>query len=336
MKSGREHIRKLIAGQEVDHCSFWLGNPHPDSWPGLKKFFKESAEEAIRRKLGDEFRWIEPSISYRHPSGKPIFDVQRHRQELGAGGIFANCKDVEEVYRFAWPNPDYLDFQSVLDQLKKTGDFYRASGFWCPFFHDVAEFLGMENYFLKMLVQPEIVYAITDKVVEFYLEANRRLFWAAGDEIDGFFFGNDFGTQLDLLLSPELLKNFIFPYMAKLIDGAKSFNKQIIFHSCGSIFKLIPDFISIGVEALHPLQAKAVNMDAITLKSHFAGKIAFIGGIDTQEILVHGNREMIKNEVRRVKSLLGPRLIISPSHEAILPDIPPQNIEAMAQAVWEE
>jgi uroporphyrinogen decarboxylase len=34
--------------------------------------------------------------------------------------------------------------------------------------------------------------------------------------------------------------------------------------------------------------------------------------------------------VRRVKRLLGPCLVVSPSHEAVLPDVPPANIEAMA------
>jgi uroporphyrinogen decarboxylase len=43
----------------------------------------------------------------------------------------------------------------------------------------------------------------------------------------------------------------------------------------------------------------------------------------------------VKTEVRRVKSLLGPNLIVSPSHEALLPDVPPENILAMAEAAVE-
>lgn len=58
-------------------------------------------------------------------------------------------------------------------------------------------------------------------------------------------------------------------------------------------------------------------------------------GIDTQELLVHGSPEEVKSDVRRVKQLLGPRLIVSPSHEAILPNVPPENIKAMAEAALE-
>ena len=73
-------------------------------------------------------------------------------------------------------------------------------------------------------------------------------------------------------------------------------------------------------------------MDAETLAREFKGRIAFMGGIDTQELLVHGTPAEIKADVQRVKALLGPQLIVSPSHEAILPNVPPANIAAMAEA----
>ena len=95
---------------------------------------------------------------------------------------------------------------------------------------------------------------------------------------------------------------------------------------------MIDVLIDAGVDCLHPLQAKAANMDAETLARDFKGRIAFMGGIDTQDLLVHATPDEIAAEVRRVKDLLGPRLIVSPSHEALLPNVPPANIEAMAIA----
>ena len=59
-----------------------------------------------------------------------------------------------------------------------------------------------------------------------------------------------------------------------------------------------------------------------------------MGGIDTQRVLNLGTPAEVKDEVRRVKELLGPDLIVSPSHEAILPDVPPQNVAAMAEAAY--
>jgi len=331
--NSRERLKTIIAGEVPDRCGFWLGNPHPDSWPILHRYFKTATEEELRRKLQDDFRWIAPWEAYKHPEGKPIFDVQRAEKDLAAGGVFSECEGVVEVDAFAWPNPDFLDFGGILQELKNAGDVYRASGFWCPFFHDVAEFMGMENYFVKMYTHPEVVHAITSHVIDFYLEGNRRLFEQAGDMIDAFFFGNDFGSQFSLLLGWEELRQFLFPYMSKLIRLAQEYNYQVIMHSCGSVYRIIPDLIEMGVQALHPLQAKAADMSAEILAREFKGQIAFIGGVDTQDLLVHGTPEEIKREVQRLKDLLGPSYIISPSHEAILPDIPPSNIKAMAEAV---
>jgi uroporphyrinogen decarboxylase len=76
-------------------------------------------------------------------------------------------------------------------------------------------------------------------------------------------------------------------------------------------------------------------MDAQSLARRFKGRITFLGGIDTQELLVHGTPEQVKAEVRRVRKLLGPRLIVSPSHEALLPNVPPALVQAMAEAARE-
>jgi uroporphyrinogen decarboxylase len=153
--------------------------------------------------------------------------------------------------------------------------------------------------------------------------------------VDAFFFGNDFGTQRDLLISPATFDEFIYPWIRRFADQARRHGLQVMMHSCGSVHRLIDRFIDAGVQCLHPLQAKAHNMDAVTLARDFGGRIAFLGGIDTQELLVRGTREEVRDEVRRLRGVFGPVWIASPSHEALLPDIPPQNVAAMAEAALE-
>ncbi len=329
MKS-RDRIRTIINGESADRCGFWLGNPHEDTWPLLHNYFGTSHEEELRQMLNDDMRWITAG-SYQHPEGKPMFNFQRKGISHGAPGVFADCEDVQFVEDYEWPNPDYLDFTNVLQQLRDMGDVYRASGLWCPFFHEMGDFFGMENYFTKMYSHPEVVHAVTKHIVDFYLEANTRFFEVAAPLIDAFFFGNDFGTQKDLFVSPEAFQKFIFPYFRQLTELGHEWDLQVILHSCGAIHKVIPDLIDLGVDALHPLQALAIDMDAETLAGDFKGKIAFIGGIDTQDLLVNASPEEVKANVRRIKEILGPNLIVSPSHEAILPNIPPENIRAMAE-----
>ncbi len=333
--TGREVVRGIIAGHPVPRTGFWLGNPHPETWPILHRYFGTRSEEELRRKLGDDFRWITPQYrasGYRDPRGRGLFEATEFKRFHGEAGPLAAAESPADVEAFDWPDPDYLNFDDCLAELEAAGPHYRASGFWAPFFHNVMDLLGMESYFIKMQTHPEVVEAVTARVCGFYLEANRRFFLRAGRLMDGYFFGNDFGTQIDCLISPRHFDAFVMPWFRRLTDQAHAAGYQVILHSCGSIYRVIPRLIEAGVECLHPLQARAGRMEAERLAAEFGGKIAFLGGVDTQELLVNGTPEAVRAEVRRLRGLFGPRWICSPSHEAILPNVPPANVAAMAEA----
>ena len=336
--NSRELIKNIIALRPAPRCGFWLGNPHADTWPILHHYFGTKTEEELRRKLGDDYRWISPSFAastFRDPRSKGIFAFGGSKASHGQEGPLARVEDPAALDGFDWPDPALLDFTETLSALREAGPYYRASGLWSPFFHDIMDLFGLEQYFTKMYTHPDVIEAATDRVCRFYFDGNERFFDAAGDLVDGFFFGNDFGTQLDLMLSLPLFDRFIMPWFRRFTDQARRRGYQVILHSCGSIHRVIPRLIEAGVNCLHPLQAKAGNMDAETLARDFGGRIAFLGGLDTQRVLNMGTPDDVKAEVRRIKRLLGPHLIVSPSHEAILPDVPPRNVAAMAEAAIE-
>jgi hypothetical protein len=58
--NSRELIRDIVALRPAPRRGFWLGNPHPDTWPIYHKYFGSLTEEELRLKLGDDFRWITP------------------------------------------------------------------------------------------------------------------------------------------------------------------------------------------------------------------------------------------------------------------------------------
>jgi len=336
--TSRQLVHSIIARKPVPRLGFWMGNPHPDTWPIYHAYFGTRSEEELRLKLGDDFRWITPqymNTTYRHPEGKKIFDGHAAKASHGQAGPLAAAETAAAVDAFDWPDPEYLDFAECLSALRDAGDFYRASGFWAPFFHDVMDLFGIESYFVKMHTHPGVVQAVTARVCEFYLEANRRFFAEAGGLMDGYFFGNDFGTQIDLLISPAHFEKFILPWFRRFTDLAHAGGYQVILHSCGAVCRVIPHLIEAGVDCLHPLQARAKDMDAELLSKRFRGKIAFLGGVDTQQLLVQATPLQVKEEVRRLKDLFGPHWIVSPSHEALLPNVPPQNVAAMAEAAHE-
>ncbi len=331
----RDRIRNIVARRSADRCGFWLGNPHPDTLPIYHAYFGTTTLEDLHQKLGSDFRWISPQLlesTYRDPEGNGLFDCRKYKHSLGEAGPLAAYESVREVERYPWPELRYLHIGECIGILRGTGDFYRASGYWAPFFHDVMDLFGVEEFMIKMHTTPAVVEAALEQVCNFYLEANVLLFREAGDLIDGFFFGNDFGTQRELMISPGDFDRFILPWIRRFAAQARSYNYQVLLHSCGSVHRVVDRLIDAGVDCLHPLQALAHNMEASVLARDFGGRIAFLGGIDTQDLLVNGSPQAIRDEVRRIADILGPHLIVSPSHEALLPNVPPANVAAMAEA----
>ena len=337
--TGKERFHAIINGGS-DHAGFWHGDPNPASIERVYSYFRVKDDFELGLKLGSSCRWVMPEKNkcWTHPD-LPMFDFLggKERSSLGVPGVFAEVRDVAEIESFHWPEMKYVDFSKTLAEIDRTVAAGQAivSGCWCSFYHVTSNFFGMENYFMKMHTDPALVDAVTRHVVDFYLEMNETLFSLAGDKIDAFFFGNDFGSQQDLLISPGHFDRFVMPYFREFISQAHRHGYRVALHSCGSIDRVINRLIDSGVDILHPIQAMAKNMDAESLAKKYKGKIVFMGGVDTQRILPFGSAENVRAEVRRLKKTFGPNFIVSPSHESILPNVSPENIAAMAEAAAE-
>lgn len=336
----KERVNAVLNRKPIDRNAFWMGCPTQEAKEIYYRYFEVATDEELSSVIGDDFVWISADEnSWKHPEGKPMFDFLggKERVSLNQEGVFAECESIKEVEKYDWPDAKYLDFTHVIKKIDEANERGVAvfSGLWSPFFHDITNFFGMENCFIKMITNPEVVEAVVDRVIEFYLQANKKFFELTHSKIDSFFFGNDFGSQEDLLISPELFKKFVLPGFKKLTQLSKSYDIKVTLHSCGSIKRVIPLLIEAGVDALHPLQAKAKGMDAESLSKEYSKDLVFIGGVDTQELLPFGTPEQIKNEVRRLKKVFGQNFIVSPSHEALLSNVSPQNLVAMRDATME-
>jgi len=331
-----ERIALLFAGKPADRPGFWIGNPHQDLSQRLFTRLGVDTEEALRRAVGDDVRWYPANwcAAYRHPNDRPIFDMTYNlaMQRPGTANAFATCDDPADVEKYPWPDAAYYDLTPLRATAEAGSGCWRYGGAWCSFFHEVADLFNMENYFMKMYTDPEVVHAVTRRVVDFYLALNQRVFTEARDTLDAFFFGNDFGTQEALLISPEKFQEFILPYFTELIAQAKSYGLPVQLHSCGAIAEVIPWLIDAGIDALHPLQAKARGMDAETLAREYKDDLVFVGGVDTQDLMWRGTPQQIIDEVDRLHGIFGERWIVSPSHEVLLPEVPVENAIALCEA----
>ena len=327
----------------VDRPASWLGLPVPSAEPALLNYFGVNSIYQLRNVLDDDIYPIE--VPYNFPPSNHIacafnFAKVSHldapdERTLTAPGFFEDYEDPADVEKFAWPDPaKYLDCEeSGRLAASAPTDRIKMGILWSAHFQDACAAFGMEQALMVMLYNPDMFKAVIDRITDFYLKANEIFFESTKGMLDAILIGNDFGSQTCLMVDPDTLREFVFPGTKKLIDQAKSYGLTVMHHSCGSIFPIVQDLANLGADIIHPIQALANEMDAPNLKKHFDGRVAFCGGVDAQNLLVNGNPGEVAKKVRELKALFPTGLIISPSHEAILPDITPANIAALFNAL---
>lgn len=339
----RDRFFATIAHAPVDRPASWLGLPVPAAEPGLKTHFRVRSMDELKKLVDDDIYPIE--VPYHFPPSNhiacafPFAKVSRRDtpddRTLTAPGFFEDYDRVADVDKFNWPDPSrYLDREESRRRAQSVpGDYARMGILWSAHFQDACSAFGMEQALVTMLTNPAMFKAVIDRITEFYLKANEIFYEATKGFLDAVLMGNDFGGQTGLMVHPALLKAHVFPGTRKLIDQAKSYGLKVMHHSCGSIFPIIGDLVGLGADIVHPIQALARDMDAPNLKAHFNKRVAFCGGVDAQNLLVNGSPADVRQKVAELLDVFPTGLIFSPSHEAILPDIPPANIEALFKAL---
>ena len=170
MKTSREKVLDVFNRRSAGEGVMWTGNP---DWEivqsASEKWGIECSNEALFRFFDDDCRWISADRGYKHPEGLPAIDTDYGlppRATLSAEGCFANAESIAEIEAYPWPDAKYCDFSEVYAEIDKFQDKMVFTGMWSCFFHQVADFFGMENYFIKMYEEPEIVEAATEKLVD--------------------------------------------------------------------------------------------------------------------------------------------------------------------------
>ncbi len=236
---------------------------------------------------------------------------------------------LQEIEAFPWPSCDNVDYSTIAAQCDRYEGHAIALGN-ADIFERPAIVRGLENFFCDTALNPEWVNFMVKQFLDFYVEDFLRCMEACKGRIDVYYALTDLGTQSGLFQSRETFRRFIAPSIKTLADMAHGCGVKFMFHSCGSVRKLVPDLVELGVDILNPIQPAAVGMEPEGLKRDFGKQLCFHGGIDIQYLLPLESAEAVRAEVKRRVAILGEGggYIIAPSHN-LQPDIPTANILAM-------
>ena len=263
-----------------------------------------------------------------------------------AGGHYLNIDgpfydtepDPTLVEAYDWPDPDnsglYHGLKRQAQNLHDGTDYAVILDLGIGIVTRAQFVRGFVEFLMDMTLHPEFAKALLSKLGQLWIRIARNALKKVGHLVDVVFWGDDYGMQEAPLFRPQLFTDLVKPVNQRMVTAVKELSDaRVLLHSCGSVAPMIPDMIDTGIDALNPVQVSADNMDPAELKADFGDRLAFWGGIDTQDILPFRTPAEVGEHVYYIIKTLGKGggYVLSTVHN-IQEQVPAENIVAMFEA----
>ena len=173
--------------------------------------------------------------------------------------------------------------------------------------------IGQENALIWMAEHPERMGQVINRLGAFYLEMARAELEAGAALLDGFVIWGDVAYKKCTFMSPAYWREYFKPWVAHMVEAAHAAGLPVIYHGCGNVKAIFADYIKMGVDAYHPLEAKA-GMDVVELRRQYGHAIGFCGNSDIR-VWEAGDRDAIRREVlRKLNAAKGGGFIFQSDH----------------------
>jgi len=227
------------------------------------------------------------------------------------------------------PMPDPADPNVYADIIAKRAQYPDKAIFallLAPL--DIIQPLRLADMYTDLLDYPETIHKILDRARPVLIEAARR---ACELDIDVLYLAGDFCGRDGALVSPKLLREFLFGYLKECIEIAHEHGKKVFYHSDGYVLDILNLYIEAGIDGCNPVEARYNDSHEFVRRSE--GKLMLYGGLDNCNIIPNGTVDDVRQHVRSQFEILGNqgRLILS-SHD--IPGMCPRaNLDVMVECI---
>jgi len=301
-----------------------LNHEKPPYVPWSFKFTKEPEDvlkkhygvDDLDRALGNHILLLGSDIGFFEDIGnnrfKDVFGVVWDRSiDKDIGNPEKPVLENPSMKGYEFPNPrNSRFFENIEPFIKIKPDLFRLFQIGFSLYERAWSLRGMENLLMDFVVNPDFVHELFTVIADYNIEQiNEALTY----EIDGIYFGDDWGQQHGLIMGSDIWHEFIFPQLKRMYKVVRDSGKYVMIHSCGDVDELFPSLIEVGVNCFNPFQPEV--MDVYSLMVQYRGKLSFHGGLSMQKLLPFGTPEEVRMESQKLLNLGGKgNYIFSPSH----------------------
>ena len=302
----------------------FMGRPVDDLKTDVE-FWEEAGYDFIRFRPEYDFQYA-GSIS--HKAGYSLYGngmEERKWAEEGKGVI----TNMEEFERFPWPKARDINYSKLEEVSKYLPDGMKlitsSTGIW----ESVWMLMGLEGFSYALVENPPLIENMFAKLGQIHLDIFRNAI--TFPSVGAMWYTDDIAYTEGFMVSPDILRKYVFPWVKSMGELCKEYDMPFLYHSDGDIREVLPDLIDCGVNAIQPVEPKA--MDIRELKKEFGKKLAFIGNVDLGYTLTRGTPDEVREEVKGLIRDLAPGGGYCIGSSNSIPNyVPLENYKAMLEA----
>ncbi len=305
--------------------------------------------------LGKPVRDMKSDVEFWHWAGydyiylRPNYEYHGLSPNVAAGTVLKrdaeireDVSDSSETWRaitgeadmetFPWPDPEKIDY-SILDEAadllpEGMGIISGVGGI----FTRTWMLMGFEGFCGNLGENPAFIKKMFDKIGDTQCRVLKKV--VGKKKVGAFWYGDDLAYTEGLMVSPQVYRTYLFPWLEELFAIARQADWPVVMHTDGDVRPLIDDLIGIGLNALHPIEPKA--MDIFDLKRKYRGKLCLIGNLDLAGSLGRGTPQEVRKDVEeRIKRLAPGGGYAVGSSNSVAHYVPIENYKAMIEATME-
>jgi uroporphyrinogen decarboxylase len=213
-------------------------------------------------------------------------------------GLIQDWNDLEQ---HPLPTLDQLDFS----YFERAAHYLPAGmgliGAWGDIFTYTWEAMGFEQFAFALLSRPEFVTHLFQQLGCLALKVCEALL--SYETVKALWYSDDLAYRTGLLVSPDIYRQHLFPWLKQIGDLCHRAKRPYIFHSDGVLWKVMSDLAACGFNALQPIEPNA--MDIREVKRRYGNYFCLVGNVDV-DVLSRSQPEIVRQQVRALLRDIAP------------------------------
>lgn len=241
-------------------------------------------------------------------------------------GLLSSRESLELFDQFL-PDPDHpARYERVAQWIRQYRDDFAVFASLRLGSSSTLESMGIDVFGYMLYDDPDLIHEIHSRFSAWTVRVLKHLNEL---DFDFYWFADDVAANNGPFMSPKAFREFFLPHMKTV---AKEIKKPWIYHSDGNLFPVLPDLVTLGMSAIHPIQP--VAMDIGRMKQEYGDRVALAGNIDLDYTLTMGTPEEVDAEVKQRIATAGPGGgYMVTSANSITDYCKVENVWAMARAI---